>query len=218
MHLHINHPYVLYIMEKDRHFKPLFERVNDVFVTYYEDGFSFLIFTITGQQVSAKVAQTLYQRIVSVVGTVSKESILDIEVETLRKIGLSYRKIETMKRLALYVSDPSKQPFLWYDEKDIQSLLEIKGIGPWTIDMYYMFVLKKLDYFSFLDLGLIEALKYMYNKPIKDIFHMKQIVENIAPYQSVLAHYLWAYWDDFHKKRKLATTHDYENTDTRIKY
>lgn len=203
MHLHKNHPYVLYIIEKDQHFKPLFERVQDVFVTYYEDGFSFLIFTITGQQVSAKVAHTLYQRILSLVGTISKESILDIEVETLRKIGLSYRKIETMKSLALYVSDPSKQPFSWYDEKGIQSLLEIKGIGPWTIDMYDMFVLKKLDYFSFLDLGLIEALKYTYDIPIKDMSHMKRIVENIAPYQSVLAHYLWAYWDNFHKKKKV---------------
>jgi DNA-3-methyladenine glycosylase II len=187
-------------MEKDPHLSTLIERVKEVEVTFYDDGFSFLIFTITGQQVSAKVAETIYKRIVDYLQILTPENILKLDDITLRELGLSFRKIQTMKALASYVLDQAFNERSFHDEKCIQNFLSIKGIGSWTIDMYHMFVLKKLDYFSYKDLGLIQAMYHMYPLPIQDLSHMQTIIDKVSPYQSVLAHYLWAYWDIHHKK------------------
>ncbi len=55
-----------------------------------------------------------------------------------------------------------------------KSLINIKGIGPWTLDMYDMFVHKNLDHFLFKDLGLIESIKYMYPEPLQTIDEIKK--------------------------------------------
>ena len=202
MTLTLKHPYVLSLLDKDPNLHHLFETVKETTIPFDDDGFHFLIFTITGQQVSAKVAHIIFNRMKALIHTLTPTSFLTLSDQQLRDIGLSFRKIETMKAVAHYCIKNNFNFNTFLDKKKTMSLIHIKGIGPWTLDMYEMFVHKNLDHFSFKDLGLIEAIKYIYPKPLQTIDEIKKVTKRWSPYQSIVAHFLWEYWDIHHKGKR----------------
>ena len=198
------HLYVKTLIRQDPNLETLFDTVKSVTIPFDHDGFHFLIFTITGQQVSAHVAHIIFHRLKSIVSTLNPHALLDIDDQALRSIGLSFAKIQTMKRLAHYCVENNFNFNTFLDKTMTDKFISIKGIGPWTMDMYEMFVLKNLNHFSFKDLGLIEGLRHIYSNQKLEIDDMKKVSLLWSPYQSIVAHFLWEYWDVHHKgKRKL---------------
>lgn len=198
------HLYVKTLIRQDPNLETLFDTVKSVTIPYDHDGFHFLIFTITGQQVSAHVAHIIFHRLKSIVRTLNPHALLDVDDQALRAIGLSFVKIQTMKRLAHYCVENNFNFNTFLDKTMTDKFISIKGIGPWTMDMYEMFVLKNLNHFSFKDLGLIEGLRHIYSNQKLEIDDMKKVSLLWSPYQSIVAHFLWEYWDVHHKgKRKL---------------
>ncbi len=198
------HLYVKTLIRQDPNLETLFDTVKSVTIPFDHDGFHFLIFTITGQQVSAHVAHIIFHRLKSIVSTLNPHALLDVDDQALRAIGLSFAKIQTMKRLAHYCVENNFNFNTFLDKTMTDKFISIKGIGPWTMDMYEMFVLKNLNHFSFKDLGLIEGLRHIYSNQKLEIDDMKKVSLLWSPYQSIVAHFLWEYWDVHHKgKRKL---------------
>jgi DNA-3-methyladenine glycosylase II len=198
------HLYVKTLIRQDPNLETLFDTVKSVTIPFDHDGFHFLIFTITGQQVSAHVAHIIFHRLKSMVSTLNPHALLDVDDQALRAIGLSFAKIQTMKRLAHYCVENNFNFNTFLDKTMTDKFISIKGIGPWTMDMYEMFVLKNLNHFSFKDLGLIEGLRHIYSNKKLEIDDMKKVSLLWSPYQSIVAHFLWEYWDVHHKgKRKL---------------
>lgn len=198
------HPYVEILLNQDPLLKKLFKTVEKLTIPFDDDGFHFLMFTITGQQVSAHVATIIFNRLKSLVDSLNAHTLLKVEDDELRSIGLSFSKIQTMKRVAIYCVENNFHFNTFFDKNETDKFITIKGIGPWTMDMYEMFVLKNLNHFSFKDLGLVEGLKHIYEKPLLHIDEMKKVSHLWSPYQSIVAHFLWEYWDVYHKgKRKL---------------
>lgn len=198
------HSYVKKLLIQDPLLKKLFDTVPSTTIPFDQDGFHFLMFTITGQQVSAYVAHIIFNRLKLLIKPFNAHYLLKQADDTLRKIGLSYAKIQTMKRVALYCVENNFNFNTFLDKNKTDMFISIKGIGPWTMDMYEMFVLNNLNHFSFKDLGLIEGLKYIYEKPLLHLDEMKKVSLLWSPYQSIVAHFLWEYWDVYHKgKRKL---------------
>lgn len=198
------HLYVKTLIRQDPNLETLFDTVKSVTIPFDHDGFHFLIFTITGQQVSAHVAHIIFHRLKSMVSTLNPHALLDVDDQALRAIGLSFAKIQTMKRLAHYCVENNFNFNTFLDKTMTDKFISIKGIGPWTMDMYEMFVLKNLNHFSFKDLGLIEGLRHIYSNQKLEIDDMKKVSLLWSPYQSIVAHFLWEYWDVHHKgKRKL---------------
>lgn len=198
------HPYVKILLNQDPLLKNLFDTVTSISIPFDDDGFHFLMFTITGQQVSAHVATIIFNRLKSKVDSLNAHTLLEIDDTVLRSIGLSFSKIHTMKRVATYCIENNFYFNTFLDKNKTDKFISIKGIGPWTMDMFEMFVLKNLNHFSFKDLGLIEGLKHTYLKPLSNIDEMKKVSLLWSPYQSIVAHFLWEYWDVHHKgKRKL---------------
>ena len=198
------HLYVKTLIRQDPNLETLFDTVKSVTIPFDHDGFHFLIFTITGQQVSAHVAHIIFHRLKSIVSTLNPHALLDVDDQALRAIGLSFGKIQTMKRLAHYCVENNFNFNTFLDKTMTDKFISIKGIGPWTMDMYEMFVLKNLNHFSFKDLGLIEGLRHIYSDKKLEIDDMKKVSLLWSPYQSIVAHFLWEYWDVHHKgKRKL---------------
>ena len=198
------HLYVKTLIRQDPNLETLFETVKSVTIPFDHDGFHFLIFTITGQQVSAHVAHIIFHRLKSIVSTLNPHALLEVDDQALRAIGLSFAKIQTMKRLAHYCVENNFNFNTFLDKTMTDKFISIKGIGPWTMDMYEMFVLKNLNHFSFKDLGLIEGLRHIYSNQKLEIDDMKKVSLLWSPYQSIVAHFLWEYWDVHHKgKRKL---------------
>lgn len=198
------HLYVKTLIRQDPNLETLFDTVKSVTIPFDHDGFHFLIFTITGQQVSAHVAHIIFHRLKSIVSTLNPHALLGVDDQALRAIGLSFAKIQTMKRLAHYCVENNFNFNTFLDKTMTDKFISIKGIGPWTMDMYEMFVLKNLNHFSFKDLGLIEGLRHIYSNKKLEIDDMKKVSLLWSPYQSIVAHFLWEYWDVHHKgKRKL---------------
>lgn len=192
------HPAVQYILEKDPHLLPLFNQINMVHVTFFDDDFEFLMYTVIGQQISAKVVEVIFQRLKVLLQEITPKNILSTSVEQLRSIGLSKQKINYMKNIANYFHTSYGYFITLSKNEKVQALLSIKGIGPWTTDMYVMFVLRDENHFSIGDLGLREALKSVYGKPLNSIQDIKKVTEIWSPYKSIVAHFLWHYWDTRH--------------------
>lgn len=195
----INHPAVQYIIEKDPNLIPLFTKVDRVQVTFFNDDFEFLMFTIIGQQISAKVVDIIFARLKALVLEVTPKNVIDTSFDALRSIGLSKQKIIYMKNIANYFHTSYEYFITLSKNEKVQELLNIKGVGPWTTDMYVMFVLKEENHFSIGDLGLREALKSVYAKPLETYHDILKATEKWSPYKSIVAHFLWYYWDTHHK-------------------
>jgi DNA-3-methyladenine glycosylase II len=136
---------------------------------------------IIGQQLSGKAADTIWGRIVQLVGKILPENILAIHDENFRAAGCSWAKIKYIKDLANKNLDFSDFPEL-SDTEIKNRLIEVKGIGPWTAEMFLIFTMGRPDVFSYGDLGLKNAMKKLpgLQKP-----------EMWSPYRSYACRILW---------------------------
>lgn len=196
----INQKKVQAILEKDSTLEPLFKKVKSVDVYIEDNYFEFLVFTIIGQQLSVSVADTLFKRLKTHFdNNLTSDNILLTEDTVLRELGLSYRKSAYLKALAVSENEGylSKE---YINSNSIESikaqLLKIKGVGPWTIEMFLMFSLGNEDVFSIGDLGLRNAYKQVMNRPSLTNQELESISLKWRPYRSIVAHFLWKYWDD----------------------
>lgn len=149
---------------------------------------------IVGQQISTNAAKTIWQRLLDLQNKGSflkTKTILQAKDKDLRFTGLSKQKIEYLKNTAEYL-ERNKTTYKYYSKKSIEEikneLIEIKGIGPWTIDMFLIFCILAPDLFPSKDLGLIKAIKRHYGKD-KDLENFSQIIWR--PYRTVATWYLW---------------------------
>lgn len=166
-----------------------------------DDYFASIASAIIGQQLSNRVADVLWSRLVTLTdGNVSPEIILALADEKLREIGISYAKIKYLKALATAVDNNSLELDrlnLLEDEDIVRQLTQVKGIGPWTAEMFLIFSMGRTDVFSIGDGGLQRAVKWLYQLdeiPGKD--EMLRISSQWKPYRTIAALYLWRALDE----------------------
>jgi DNA-3-methyladenine glycosylase II len=159
------------------------------------DGFRALVRTVIAQQISTKAARSITQKLGDLLGGITPELILAASDVILRSAGLSAGKQRALRAVAERVS--SGELDLAYlaaaSEAEVAAkLLPIPGIGPWSVHMYSIFCLGKLDVLPIGDLGV--------RMGIKDVFGLTDMpgpreVEALAtdwhPYCTVAAWYLW---------------------------
>jgi len=168
--------------------------------------FNTLIKSIIGQQISVKAAQSIYLRLLEVLKhEISPTEIKEINKENLREIGLSRQKIEYIHNISDYfINNPkitSNLYFLTASKDEIyNNLIKIKGIGEWTIEMFFIFYVTLPDILPLKDIGLINAIKRAYNLVNLDKETQRQNILNISskwkPYRTVATWYLWQMIDD----------------------
>jgi DNA-3-methyladenine glycosylase II len=161
-----------------------------------EDYFGTLCRIIIGQQLSGKVAGTIYSRFLTLFpqAKVSPKRLLILKDDQLRGIGLSKSKTSYLKNLASAVVSGSlavNSTHSWENDQIMEELTRIKGVGPWTVEMFLMFSLGRDDVFSFGDLGLKNAISKIYklNNPSRE--EIEKIVTPWAPYRTFAALILW---------------------------
>jgi DNA-3-methyladenine glycosylase II len=124
------------------------------------------------------------------------EAITDAKEEDLRSAGLSAAKVSYVRDLAertrTGVLDLERVSTL-ADEEIYKELVAVKGIGPWTAEMFMIFALRRDDIFSPGDLGLINAMIKLYRlrKPVSKK-RIEQISRKWSPYRTLASRYLWA--------------------------
>ncbi len=152
---------------------------------------------IIGQQLSGKVADVLFDRFRKLFSRrkITPRAVLKISEETLRTTGMSWSKTRFIRDLAQHVITKSvqlDQLAQLPDDDVIGELTRVKGIGPWTAEMFLMFTLGREDVFSYGDLGLRKAIKKLYGfKKDPPVKQMEKIVNKWKPYRTYAARILW---------------------------
>jgi len=157
--------------------------------------FQTLILTILEQQVSLASAYAAFTKLKERIGYVTPAKVLALTDEELRACYFSRQKIIYARELAIAIRSKKislKKLELLYDEEIRAEMIQLKGIGHWTIDVYLMHALQRTDLFPLGDIALVNSLKEVKQLP-KDISkeEMLKIAEPWRPYRTVAAMILW---------------------------
>jgi DNA-3-methyladenine glycosylase II len=166
-----------------------------VFLMRRGEPFLTLARAIVGQQISVKAAQSVWDKVVLCVGEVTPENVLAKPRPQLRACGLSDRKTEYIADLAQHFADGSIHMHRWpemSDEEIIAELVQVRGIGRWTAEMFLIFNLLRPDVFPLDDLGLQKGIRLAYfKKRAVSLKTMRKLGESWRPWRSVATWYLW---------------------------
>ncbi|MEM9739421.1 MAG: DNA-3-methyladenine glycosylase 2 family protein [Pseudomonadota bacterium] len=161
--------------------------------------FATLARMIAFQQVSTKAGAAIWGRVEAICATMNAETILSLQDEALRGVGLSRPKVRYVKAIAEAVRSGA----LCFDtlplsprSEAISSLTAIKGIGPWSAEIFMMYATGDLDAFPPGDVGLMESYRLLAGD--EDRLDAKAFTERAAdwsPDRGVATHLLWAWFN-----------------------
>ncbi|MDP2239784.1 MAG: DNA-3-methyladenine glycosylase [Burkholderiales bacterium] len=159
------------------------------------DAFQTLARAIVGQQISVKAAQSVWNRFAAEVQTVSPAAVHCLDTQRLRGCGLSGQKAGYLLDLAGRFHSGALDPGNWQqldDETLIAELIQVKGIGRWTAEMFLIFYMTRPNVLPLADIGLQRAMSLHYNKG-KPLTRSKmlKIGDSWAPWRSVATWYMW---------------------------
>jgi DNA-3-methyladenine glycosylase II len=153
---------------------------------------------IVYQQLSGKAAATIYGRFLALFPGKRyprPAALLAMPLERLRACGLSAAKAAALRDLAAHVADRRLRPAaLWNlaDEAVAEALLPVRGIGPWSVDMFLMFALCRLDVLPVGDLGVRKGMQQHFRlRSLPEPDRMRQLARPWEPFRSVGAWYMW---------------------------
>lgn len=160
------------------------------------DPFTALAQSIVHQQVSMAAGRTIFGRVRDVLGgEVSPGRIVDTAFDDLRSAGLSRQKASYMLDLARRTLDgslPLERLERMDDERVIEVLTAVKGLGRWSAEMYLIFHLRRLDVLPVGDLGLRRGVQRIYDlEEAPGPAQVGEIATSWIPYRSIATWYLW---------------------------
>jgi DNA-3-methyladenine glycosylase II len=186
------------LVARDRDLARLHARLGDPPMWGRRPGYPALVKIILEQQVSLRSAAAMYRRIDDHVGGMSPHTIDRAGVAGLRKIGVTRQKAAYCHGLARRVLDGRLDLTAvarGADEEGRRMLLEVPGLGPWSVDIYFLMALRRPDVWPRGDLALATALrdvKRLRTLPSHD--EQLDLAQAWAPWRSVAARLLWAHY------------------------
>jgi DNA-3-methyladenine glycosylase II len=150
------------LVELDKRLKPVWERAGEVTLRTGQRGFPGLTSVICGQQLSTFSARAIWARVTALPGADTPEGFLKIEEAVLRTAGLSRSKVVSMRAVAEAVIAGTLDFAALEDlpaEAAITQLTAVKGVGPWTAELYLLFCVGHPDIFPAGDLALKKAVR-----------------------------------------------------------
>ncbi len=184
-----------HLARRDKVLRKLIKACPEAGLVTRGDPFQALARSIVGQQISVKAAQSIWGRFATCVGEVTPGNVVAKSDAELRACGFSGRKAAYVKDLAGRFATGSVKPRRWKrmdDEAIIDELVQVKGIGRWTVEMFLIFHLARPNVLPVDDLGLRRAMERHYNdgEPLSRD-EMRSIGAPWAPWSSVATWYLW---------------------------
>ena len=170
-----------------------------------ESNFESLVSSVISQQLAVKAAETIHGRLTQLAkGNVTPVRIAKLSDTALREIGVSGAKAKTIQGLAqasITGTVPINDLHELSDEEVFNGLTSLWGIGPWTVDMFMMFQLHRLDIWPTGDLGVRRGWESIHK--LSEQIEPKALEvkgEKFRPYRSVVAWYCWRHLDNAKKK------------------
>ena len=186
-----------YLTKTDPQLAKILKQHSQYSITSRGEALETLLRSIVGQQISVKAATSVWKKLTNLIGSIKSENVLSASSENLKSCGLSKQKTQYIINIAEHfkANDIANHSY-WkgrtylsiYDE-----LITIKGIGPWTAEMFGMFYLLEKDIFPIKDVGIIRAMNRLYgnNNKVLDLDEIIKISDAWKPYRSVACWFLW---------------------------
>ena len=185
----------IYLSNKDKVLKKIITNYNKEYLELSNNLFHSLINSIIGQQISVSAADSIKNKFFSIKKNITPLTVSRFKTNDLRKCGLSRQKILYIRNISKYFLENKnfiKNIEKYSEEEIFNSLIQIKGVGEWTIHMFLMFSYGSSNIFPIGDLGFLKAISKLYNLklPISER-KLKYLNKKWSPYSSQATWYLW---------------------------
>jgi len=160
-------------------------------------GYEILVRSILSQQISVAAARTIRGRLQALLpaGKLTAQNIDALSDDQLQSAGVSRQKQAYLRHLTSCTLDGTinfRRIAKESDDDVVEELIQVKGIGRWTAQMFLMFSLGRIDVFASDDLGLRNAIQKLYELPEKPSrSELEQHADKWRPYRTIASWYLW---------------------------
>jgi DNA-3-methyladenine glycosylase II len=189
---------IRHLKRRDPVLAGIIDRVGEYRIQFRDPDFETLVKSIVYQQLSGRVASVIFGRLVTaaaVDGKLTPAGILKLRPTRMRSLGLSTQKTAYIRDLARHARDGTilfEELLELPDQEVIERLTQVKGIGVWTVHMFLIFALRRLDVLPSGDLGIRNAVRKAYGLPeLPDPSQIEVLAERWRPYCTVASWYLW---------------------------
>ena len=185
----------IHLSNKDKVLMKIIDQFANQSLQLNDNSFHALVNSIIGQQISVSAANSMKKKFFALKRNITPRTIKNLKKNDLKKCGLSKQKILYIYNIAEFflknkefINQLNKANDLEIREK----LIEIKGIGNWTVDMFLIFTHGSSNIFPSGDLGFVKAISKHYKKdlPLNDKF-LSTLFKRWSPYSSMATWYLW---------------------------
>ena len=185
----------IYLSNKDKVLKKLIQTYRNEYLNLNSNYFHSLINSIIGQQISVSAADSMKTKFFKLKRNITPQTVSKLSTTDLRKCGLSRQKILYIRNISKFflqnknfIKNINKSS----EEEIYNNLIEIKGVGNWTIHMFLMFSYGSSNIFPTGDLGFLKAISKLYKVqlPISER-KLKLLYKKWSPYSSQATWYLW---------------------------
>ncbi|MEC9451275.1 MAG: DNA-3-methyladenine glycosylase 2 family protein [Chloroflexota bacterium] len=186
------------LSSKDPILKKIIGNHKNEYLIPSNDPFNTLVNSIIGQQISTHAAKSIKMKLEKLT-KINPKGILSKKSNELRKCGLSSMKVKYLvdisERVENKITDFYNISNL-EDEEAKSELMKIKGIGPWTAEMFLIFYLARPNILPRGDIGIINSLINLYGENNKDSINFEKFYIKWSPWNSVASWFLWRNIDD----------------------
>ncbi len=186
-----------HLRKVDEVMREIIHRVGPVKLRLERNRFAMLVRSIISQQISTSAARSIRRRLEELLspGSITPADIARLKARQLRSVGLSGQKASYIQDLAGKVNSGElnlRQIGRLSDERVIEQLTRVRGIGHWTAQMFLMFSLGRTDVFPHGDLGIRSAIRQAYGlDELPDRRQSEEIAEPWHPHATIASWYLW---------------------------
>jgi DNA-3-methyladenine glycosylase II len=186
---------VSHLCSRDPVLRAIIEKLPGERMIFRGDPYLALSRAIVGQQISVAAARTIWRRLEKAARDVTPQRVSRMRMSTLMAAGLSQRKAEYLRDLAVHFLEGRIVPDRWplmADEAVMEELVAVRGIGRWTAEMFLIFNLMRPDVLPLDDVGVLTAISLHYNGGERVTREQaREIGTCWQPWRSVASWYLW---------------------------
>ncbi len=185
-----------YLRQKDKKLKKIIDINGHIeFNPNKKNQFDTLVGIVISQFISTKAAESIFKKIRVNFNSeyLNEKHFENLSITEIKKLGLSLNKAKTIKEISnLYLNKKNYDLSNLNDEILNQTLLSIFGIGPWSVNMFEIFCIGKLDVFSSKDAGLRLAMNnFSMVKKESNLNVYDKYAKKWSPYRSIASLHLW---------------------------
>ena len=184
------------LSKRDPILRTIIKKYKKGFLTTRNNPFFSLCRTIVGQQISTKAADSIWHRFEKKCKKrIVANTVLKLSTRTLKSVGLSRQKVGYLKNIAKHFKNKSfsvRKLKKMNNKEAIDYVIQMKGLGVWSAEMFLMFNLNRSDIFPLQDIGLLRAISKNYKTiypPNKNF--LNKISKLHAGYRTVFTWYMW---------------------------